>query len=601
MSQHSPKYHLRARDLLKYLTPKRLETKWRKKTRYDLKRHVFPDPVEFLDIHANIDQFIKIIRSSLRDGTFDVGAPRRYHSEKTLGLCRLMVQISPDAALLLQCLSDKLYSEVKKQSPSKNAFFEPQDHSFKKIEDQEYGTFKSWKQFQNEILKFSKENKFIVVTDISNYYDFIDLSQLRNVITSFVKVEESLFDFYLFIVSSLSWRPDFMPVRQIGLPQIDLDAPRLLAHCYLFELDRFMEQRSQKNYARFMDDIDAGVDTIEAAKLLLRDTDLVLQSRSLRLNAGKTRILTAKDAFRHFRVRENSFLDKLEKVLETLKSSGKDLAPRFAKLSAVITRRYERQFFVYGNGEKILKRVIGIYNSYMFRIPDNLFYSFIHLHPNLRDSALRNASICGFRKIDFSVICNAFDQGLICDDNFRLTLSKRIVEGKLIYDGTEVNSIKEIIARYPTNDPHSIYAAVWILSRYANPATLFSFLASTSKIWGANEALSRLVAGMWPRLRSDPKNAHKYYRFLSNKLSPSGIALLDFHQELVDTASKFGRIRGILLAQNDSLPLKCSHEKALVLQTALVSSAVSAVDKAKLAKSHAAILAEQSYANHGLF
>ncbi|TIU64870.1 MAG: RNA-directed DNA polymerase, partial [Mesorhizobium sp.] len=404
MTQHSPKYSLRAQDILRYLTAKRLEEKWRKKTRYDLKRQVFPDPVEYLDLQSSIDAVIARIRSAIRRGNFGVSQPRRYHVEKTLGLCRLMVQTSVEAAIILQCLSDRLYSDIKKQSPSKNAFFEPQDHSFKPTDEQEYGTFKSWKKFQEKILDFRDENKFVVVTDISNYYDFIDLVQLRNVITSFVTVQESLFDFYLHIISALAWRPDFMPPRQIGLPQIDLDAPRLLAHCYLFELDRFMEQRSQKNYARFMDDIDAGVDTIEDAKKLLRDTDLVLQSRSLRLNAGKTRILTAKEAYSHFRVRDNRFLEQLEARLLAMTSAGESIEAKIKKVSQVFEELYKRGYFKVGNGEKIVKRLIGIYNRFSARIPDILFEYFMSLHPNLRDSALRNVGICGVRKVDFDTI-----------------------------------------------------------------------------------------------------------------------------------------------------------------------------------------------------
>ena len=112
-----------------------------------------------------------------------------------------------------------------------------------------------------------------------------------------------------------------------------------------------------------MDDIDAGVDTIEGAKKLLRDTDLVLQSRSLRLNAGKTRILTAEDAARHFRVRDNRFLDRLEKSLAVAHGSGLPIHGKFTRMSTQLRRLYQREYFTDGNGEKVLKRIIGIFNT----------------------------------------------------------------------------------------------------------------------------------------------------------------------------------------------------------------------------------------------
>ncbi|ESY76724.1 hypothetical protein X740_27425 [Mesorhizobium sp. LNHC221B00] len=556
--------------------------------------------MEYLDFQSSIDAVIARIRSSIRRGNFSVSQPRRYHVEKSLGLCRLMVQTSVETAIILQCLSDKLYSDIKKQAPSKNAFFEPQDHSFKPTDDQEYGTFKSWKKFQEKILNFSDENKFVVVTDISNYYDFIDLVQLRNVITSFVQVQESLFDFYIHIISALAWRPDFMPPRQIGLPQIDLDAPRLLAHCYLFELDRFMEQRSQKNYARFMDDIDAGVDTIEDAKRLLRDTDLVLQSRSLRLNAGKTRILTAKEAYSHFRVRDNRFLEQLEMRLLAMASFGEPIEPKLKRISDIFEKLYKKGYFRIGNGEKIIKRLIGIYSKLSARVPELLFEYFISLHPNLREASLRNLGICGIRKADFDRIKGVFERGLVCDDYFRLVLARRLVEAKIEYDGTEAESLKAVLAYFPKDDFCSVYAAIWILSRFGAAKTIFNFLEETEYIWTNDESLSRLVAGMWPRLRENKDEFPKYYVYLMERLLPKGVELLEFHKDLEGEAVKYGRIKSVVGAKNDSVPLKCTHEKMLVLQSVLRSSEVAEGDKAKLAKTHSYIMSEKSYLAKGI-
>ena len=53
-----------------------------------------------------------------------------------------------------------------------------------------------------------------------------------------------------------------MPRAGIGLPQIDLDAPRLLAHCFLYELDKMLVRQHNIDYVEFTDDIDIGVDTI---------------------------------------------------------------------------------------------------------------------------------------------------------------------------------------------------------------------------------------------------------------------------------------------------------------------------------------------------
>jgi len=84
-----------------------------------------------------------------------------------------------------------------------------------------------------------------------------------------------------------------------------------LAHSFLFEIDELLALRSKIDFARYMDDIDIGVDSISEAKEILRDLDLALQTRQIRLNSGKTKILTEVQAVEHFKIRENLLLDKL--------------------------------------------------------------------------------------------------------------------------------------------------------------------------------------------------------------------------------------------------------------------------------------------------
>src|SRR5271169_4211712 len=119
-----------------------------------------------------------------------------------------------------------------------------------------YGTFASWLNFQRELFSFSRTRAFIVVTDIANYYDSISYVHLRNVIAPISGVEECVLDMLIYVLSSLLWQPDYMPAVEIGLPQINLDAPRLLAHCFLYELDAYLDSDKNRDFVRFMDDID---------------------------------------------------------------------------------------------------------------------------------------------------------------------------------------------------------------------------------------------------------------------------------------------------------------------------------------------------------
>ena len=157
----------------------------------------------------------------------------------------------------------------------------------------------------------------------------------------------------------LLWQPDYMQSIEIGLPQINLDAPRLLAHCFLYELDAFLASDTNRDFVRFMDDIDIGVDTLADAKRLLKSVDLVLQTRQVRLNSGKTLILKQAEALRHFRVMENAQLDMMASRVERKRRAGANIDLDRRVIGLRIRRGLATRSFDAGNGEKVLKRWIG--------------------------------------------------------------------------------------------------------------------------------------------------------------------------------------------------------------------------------------------------
>ena len=280
------------------------------------------DGIEHFDFHVARNVECRKLSQSILDGSYTPSRAQRILVEKSKGLCRQLVIPSAKDALVLQCLSDELYSEIRDNAPTDRAFFEPKDHNFNSSPS-EYGTFAAWLNFQRGLFKFSKQRKFIAITDIANYYDSISYIHLRNVISSISSVKESVLDMLIYILSDLLWQPDYTPRIEVGLPQINLDAPRLLAHCFLYELDSYLDSDTTKrDFVRYMDDVNVGVDSIVEAKEVLKSVDLILQTKQVRLTSGKTRILSQKDAESHFHIIENAKLDVLKKVIEKRKKSG---------------------------------------------------------------------------------------------------------------------------------------------------------------------------------------------------------------------------------------------------------------------------------------
>lgn len=340
---HSPKFPGKAVDIQKAVDATQLRKLWKSSVRDRMRRQILPDPVEFLDFHVAAKQRCADLENAVVSGEYVPSRVVRLRSEKSKGLCRQLVLPSPSDALILQALSNSLWKVIKPKSPSSNSFYAPQDQPFAKVSPKSdedewgYGPIESWLDFQETILGFSKTRKYVVVTDIANYYDFIIHGFLRSILAEYAGEKEHALDLLLYVLDSMLWRPDYMPNYGIGMPQMDLDAPRLLAHTHLFEIDALFSADKSLDFARYMDDLDFGVDSVAKAKTVLRDLDLALQTRNLRLNSGKTKILTAAEAKVHFRVADNALFDKLEQWVSDDAIPLDQISMRKRGLSRIIT------------------------------------------------------------------------------------------------------------------------------------------------------------------------------------------------------------------------------------------------------------------------
>ena len=143
------------------------------------------------------------------------------------------------------------------------------------------------------------------------------------------------------------------------------------------------------DFARYMDDMDFGVDTVAKAKSVLRDLDLTLHTRNIRLNSGKTKIMAGAEALTYFRARENLALLKLVERIKNGASSPKKVALYARLVRRMIRSGIVKKQFDEGSGGKILKRLLGIAYRNGFAIDDLSFRDIIYNRPALRDYLFR--------------------------------------------------------------------------------------------------------------------------------------------------------------------------------------------------------------------
>jgi len=218
---YSPKFPLKIEDLRKVIGATRLKIVWKAQVRDAMRKQPIPDPLENLDFHVRLDANCSAIEAEICSASYAPRQPLRFLSEKSKGLCRQLVVPTAKDALVLQALSDTIWNEIKLQPPSKKSFYAPADHGFSKAikgNVSEYGSLSAWLAFQETIFGFADTKKFLVVTDIANYYDFISYEHLRNILASLSVVKEHALDLLIYTLSSMLWQPDYMPRVPIGLP-----------------------------------------------------------------------------------------------------------------------------------------------------------------------------------------------------------------------------------------------------------------------------------------------------------------------------------------------------------------------------------------------
>jgi len=567
----SPRFDIRAAKLQVIFSAENIERVWKEKVRPSMRAQFINDGIENFDFHISRKLESKKLSSIILSGDYSPQKAQRILVEKSKGLCRQLVIPGVRDAIVLQCLSDALYEEIKGKAPTKHAFFEPKDHVFSSGMSG-YGTFASWLNFQKALFKFSKSRNFIIVTDIANYYDSISYVHLRNAISSISGVDECIIDMLIYVLSDLLWQPDYTPRIEIGLPQINLDAPRLLAHCFLYELDAFLGSDPGREFVRYMDDIDIGVDTIADAKKVLKSVDLVLQTKQVRLNSGKTSILNRTEALRHFRVFENARLDTVKASIDFRTKKGLDLKRQCRLIELRLVRGMKRRAFDAGNGEKILKRLLGLAALAGAKVRPELVEHLIKFRPSVRDNVYGLIRSRPLTPSMAKALAQSASSGLLVDDAAKVEMANYLVETwvrtrnchKYIMDVIECNDHSEY---------YGFYAKAWLISKYGGPGELLKLLVDAEKTWIAHERLGRLVGSFLPLFYN---SAHEEdFRLLLGGTLNGGVRdAYKFHLRLSDHKDAFQEMFSALKSPNTTRGTGITHSKFLCLLSALRNAIV---------------------------
>jgi hypothetical protein len=533
---HSPRLTERREALDSVFNALSMEKVWKDYVHKGLRDQPVPDLYDYFDFHRNRHEWFKQLSYQVSSGAYE---PRRSlisRLEKKIGLCRPIVIPTPEDAVVLQCITEALIKPALEAQPSANVFFS-RSHSTPSSSftfGKDYIWFKRWRSFSKTRITISSVHEWVVVTDVANYFDSIAHSDLRNQLAALPGVKESILDLLFRVIPAVSWNPDYLPLPPHGLPQVQFDAPRLLAHVYLYEADVFIGAQTGGNFVRWVDDITAAVPNKERGLRLIRDVDALMHMRGIRLNAGKTHVLSKSEAYRFFHVAENAKVDAFYVEANRRLKQGLKLV------------RFERKCYnafcaflnsaSYGHKDKVIRRYIGLFTK--IRSDSLLDYCVRHFQsdPDLREVALTYFQSLGPRISVFSMLDRFVRSGFALDDIALCQIAKLITNWGISLNSTLIARARRLATEvydrsFLRRSPFYLVFSLWLLTKYGTPNQLARMLRRTREVWENSDHLARQVAAACARFRQ-PSVRNEFYRFIRGRGLLAAEAVIRDHRAL---------------------------------------------------------------------
>lgn len=513
---------LRREILSEIFSNRTIKDVWRKIVREQLRSLDLKDLYDHYDFNFNIEERAQAVRNDILAGTYKISQPLIYRIEKKLGICRHLVIPQPIDALVLQVLVENVAEKILENQPSPNAFYSRDKNNVKlphQFDDYNLSWRQQWKKLQKQIYNFQSQKELIVVTDLTNYYDSINMKELRKVFSSYGKIQEVLIDLLFRIIEEISWKPDYLPYSGQGLPITNLEGIRLLAHSFIFEVDEILAKRTENSFTRWMDDIVFASDNKKSAIETLSAISDILKSRGLALNLAKTNIYNDKEGFYHFQIEQNKYLDSIEKVKKgdaNYKQTCKELHLNFKNHLKDTKPKY---------WDKIAKRYITAYGKLQSKTLLNLLADVYINYPGLRTNLIYYLSGIGYTKQTSNAVNSILDLIDVFDDISLYQICNIVTEWQIPVNEETKEFLKKFDDKITAFSikrkvPSDFYCILWFKAKYSHPETLLDFIERYKYIWQIDTFLRRQVTAILSRLLIT--NSSAVIKLLNSQIS-SGV------------------------------------------------------------------------------
>ncbi len=341
-----------------------------KEIRSELRGSTVRDVIDFLDYDIEPDSWILRLLAQVKAGTYEPHSPTRFALAKSGGFKRRLTFPAIPDLVLLRAIADFVHRRAQKhqqphvyyrrinleqaiQAAAREARQNLQrlDGIYRFTSARSFRNWLDYEQYRKHLI-LKRVYRYIVVTDVTNFFDSVLHSEASNAFRNF-PIPSRLIGILFFLLERLAIRADYSDSPRIGLPVDEFECSRTIANLVLFTHDRRMVQLVGKNaYVRWMDDQVIGVNSRAEGIRVVSAIGASLADLYLTANAKKTRVLSLREAQHHFHLKTNARLDSLEGRIKSHKERRRTLVRELGQLWRAALNHEDE-----GEWEKIQKRV----------------------------------------------------------------------------------------------------------------------------------------------------------------------------------------------------------------------------------------------------
>jgi hypothetical protein len=341
-----------------------------KEIRTELKQATVRDVIDFLDYDIEPEIWIRRLLRQISLGVYEPHSPTRFFLAKSGGFKRRLSVLAIPDLVLFRTLANFVHRRaLKYQQP--HVYYRRIDlhrasESAAKAARNDINrvaavyrftsarSFRNWLEYEQyrKHLILKRVYRYIVLTDVTNFFDSVLHSQVSNAFRNF-PVPSRLIGILFFLLERLAVRADYSDSPGIGLPVDEFECSRTIANLVLFLHDKRMVRLAGKQaYVRWMDDQCVGANSRSEGLRMISEIGESLADLYLTANSKKTKVLSLREARIHYHLDTNAHLDGLEHLIESHKTPLRTLVRKLRKIWRNASKHKNE-----GEWEKIQKRI----------------------------------------------------------------------------------------------------------------------------------------------------------------------------------------------------------------------------------------------------